>query len=599
MAKKWKEVLANPEFQKLSVPDKQAAQKEYFDTVVVPQLPSGAEDEARTAFTTEYPPADYGTSTGEALYEGAKQGATFGFGDELSAGIATGATDVSNMIGDAFYSAKDALGMTTERENKVREIYQAGRDKPSDTYKRIRNDMREKYNQAKEDKPGVALTGEILGGLLTSVIPGGALAKSGSLGKTALASAAAGGTYAAGSSEAETGMELAKDTAIGAGTGLVAGPAVKLVGAGASKLLKSISDRGVNKALKEAAPSKEVLKEVSGKIYKEIDDLGVTVTEKGMNTLKNDFNKVVTNMNFDEELHPGVKAIVRKIKSMGNNPNMSQIDNLRKFANSVVPNFQYGEGRIAREMVGKIDDFVEKLGYEKTFSSAKPTSAIAKKFKDARGMWAKQAKMDLVEDVISKAESAPNGFAKGIVTQMRGLLRNKKKMRGFSPEETKAIKSIVDGTPSATAVELMASLGFGKASKLIPGMAAAGAASAGGVPGVAGTIAVGAVGKMIAKVTSKSKADKIMTMVATGKNGDAITKAYLKAVPKNKRSSEDLAELLVSPNVDLTALEAQVANKTGLFKEGGALDTKMLRSALQEALAKASVQQGSTAVSQF
>lgn len=55
MAKKWAEVVASPEYQGLSAPDKAAAQAQYFDQVVAPQLAPEDVDAAHTQFYQQHP----------------------------------------------------------------------------------------------------------------------------------------------------------------------------------------------------------------------------------------------------------------------------------------------------------------------------------------------------------------------------------------------------------------------------------------------------------------------------------------------------------------------------------------------------------------
>lgn len=55
MAKRWSEVLASPQFQQLSAPDKAAAQSQYFDTVVKPNLKPDDVDAAQKQFYSQYP----------------------------------------------------------------------------------------------------------------------------------------------------------------------------------------------------------------------------------------------------------------------------------------------------------------------------------------------------------------------------------------------------------------------------------------------------------------------------------------------------------------------------------------------------------------
>jgi hypothetical protein len=56
MAKKWAEVEANPEYQKLSPQDKEAARTQYFEQVVKPQVPPVDLEAARSQFLTQTKP---------------------------------------------------------------------------------------------------------------------------------------------------------------------------------------------------------------------------------------------------------------------------------------------------------------------------------------------------------------------------------------------------------------------------------------------------------------------------------------------------------------------------------------------------------------
>ena len=143
----------------------------------------------------------------EGFMRFAGQGLTFGFSDEITAGLRSIGSDLS--------------------------------------YEDLRDEERQKLETFREQFPGIALTGEVIGGLL---IPGfgtagtlgklgikGAqqVARRGGMGRLAAAGAAEGGLYGAGVSEAEMRPwedidygQAAQDVGIGAVTGGVASPLV-------------------------------------------------------------------------------------------------------------------------------------------------------------------------------------------------------------------------------------------------------------------------------------------------------------------------------------------------------------------------------------
>lgn len=104
MALKWPEVIAKPEFQSLSPEQKNSAQDEYFNEVVVPQVPKDQVDIAKSQFYKEFPKPSTDTrsvtqkAVGSAMkvakpvieYGGAAVGAALGTVGEPGLGTAAG-----------------------------------------------------------------------------------------------------------------------------------------------------------------------------------------------------------------------------------------------------------------------------------------------------------------------------------------------------------------------------------------------------------------------------------------------------------------------------------------------------------------------------
>jgi hypothetical protein len=163
----------------------------------------------------------------ESGLRGLAQGATFGFADEIAGGIESLLTDK--------------------------------------TYEQARDESRANFQRAEAENPGFYTAGELGGGVLSTVLPGGIAAKGAmAAGKGALAvagraaamGAAEGGAQALGKAK-ELDSEAASDVALGAGIGGVAGGAL---GGAATKLgdivssgLKS-SRLGGARRLAEEAP---------------------------------------------------------------------------------------------------------------------------------------------------------------------------------------------------------------------------------------------------------------------------------------------------------------------------------------------------------
>lgn len=183
--------------------DKQTDAQALFD-----QTPDMSSTFDKQADLTEAPKEKY--SKLESAGRGAAQSLTFGLADE--------------MVG-AYESPEGALKAMSGI---------LGRDVSDDpavvAYVKARDKEREKNKEAHKQNPISYTSGEIAGGLGTLAIPGGALAKAGKLRgliapATMAESAAVGGLYGAGSSEAELPQGdvggLAKDVGIGASIGAI------------------------------------------------------------------------------------------------------------------------------------------------------------------------------------------------------------------------------------------------------------------------------------------------------------------------------------------------------------------------------------------
>lgn len=170
------------------------------------------------------------TKTGSAAM-GAAEGITFGLIDEVGAlGIATL---------DTFFSDKPKSWKESYYEN--------------------RDNIREQFKQAAKDNPKSFMAGDVAGSL---VLPGGLIKSAGKqvfkqASKQALgAGAKAGAAQGFGRSEEKELIDIAKDTAIGAGAGL-AGGGVGATGIGAKKaaggIKKLLANPQVRSGMQEAA----------------------------------------------------------------------------------------------------------------------------------------------------------------------------------------------------------------------------------------------------------------------------------------------------------------------------------------------------------
>lgn len=171
----------------------------------------------------------------DSLIKGVGQGATLGFGDELSGAVSAG---MDKLLFSDLYEGQSF----------------------SQRYEARRDQRREENKQAQEANPGTYLTGEMVGGLSTgasSMARNGAALTMGQIAKTG---AAIGGAGGAGYSEGETIGEVAADTAVGAGAGAAFGVALPAAGAGINRAVTQFSDRALGAVSDTYKPLVDLLK---------------------------------------------------------------------------------------------------------------------------------------------------------------------------------------------------------------------------------------------------------------------------------------------------------------------------------------------------
>lgn len=209
------------------------------------------------------------TSQLESGARGLAQGASFGYADEITGGL------------EALYDVA-----TTDKE-----LSDLG-----DVYEQRRDESRANYAQAEEDNPLTYGAGQIGGAVGTAFVPGLGGA---SLGKLAVQGAA----HASGASEADNMADLAKDTAIGAGTGLALGGAGKLVSKGASaigragkEIIEDVATAPITKGASDGVMGMlpKALKTV-GKYGDKFDDVFSSLTKKAVGKTGNETVDTVLN----------------------------------------------------------------------------------------------------------------------------------------------------------------------------------------------------------------------------------------------------------------------------------------------------------------
>lgn len=213
--------------------------------------------------------------------------------------------------------------------------------------------------------------------------------------------------------------------------------------------------------------TREQIQEMARAGYRQAENAGVIISRKSMedfvNSLENGPNKL---KGYDPDVTPKTARILQAIrkKAEAGPVTLESLEGLRSVATGARMTKDLNEGRLAGDIVTKMDDFVE--GLDATGLSAGDVQEAIPALTNARRLWKVNAKLREIEEIIDTAEDL--GDPRHIRNKFRALIRNRRKFNRFNEAEKKIISRIArTGTLE----------GLGK---LAPSMDALGAVSAAG-----------------------------------------------------------------------------------------------------------------------
>lgn len=393
---------------------------------------------------------DYYTQNPEgavtALSGGAVRGGSFGFGDELMAG--------------------------------VRAI------SPNITYDQALGFERGRLDAAREEHPIAAYGGEIGGAIMAPA----AAVKGATAGARILSGARAGaiGGAAYGFGAGENGFIPRAKDALTTGT-LGAG-----LGAGASAfgslIKKAMEAKALDRAIKAAAknaPTTEALRAAGNAAYKTVDGAGVSINPAALQPklggIADDLRGEGVALDVGGKVFPAARGVMEAADSFTTGRNsvpFKDLDVLRRYMGAAAASnpANKADARLATKAVTSLDDIVDQLQPQDI--DAGDLQALQTMLPKAREIWTKMSKSQRIDDAIEASQDYLSGSASGLRNQFARILRNPKLIRGFSEAEKRALRNVVRGTIPEQALHLAAG-GLGRL------MTMAGGFAGGGIPGAA------------------------------------------------------------------------------------------------------------------
>lgn len=446
-----------------------------------------------------------------ALVSGGAQGLGFGLSDEF--------------VG-ALYGAFGP--------NSFSEDYEYGRD-------RIRGEL----DAARDQNPVAAYGSEITGAIASptamtsrAVMQGGPMARAA---KGAGVAALEGGAYGFGASEGG-GDERMEDAAQTGALAALIGGAAPAVSSLAGRGVKAARGRAATSKAVRGAPSSDELAKIASERFARADR--VSGLDRGV--LAQSTPKAIEKaerMGMDEILTPQAsRAADRMVRAASDETptiGFRDLDILRRQAQVPASNIANRiESSIGTGLVKNIDDVIEKS-----------SKTLGDDVAEARKIWGRLRRDEIIQEAINKAENQASGFENGLRSQFRSILNSPSKRKGLSVEELKAIEKVVRGTRTTNALKKVGKLGIGlnqQSNALLASLGAAGGAAVGGPAMGIAVPAIGTAAQKIAERGTRKAATAAEGLVRAG--GSAPVRAMSES---QKQVIEDIMRRLARPSAGM------------------------------------------------
>jgi hypothetical protein len=248
--------------------------------------------------------------------------------------------------------------------------------------------------------------------------------------------------------------EPGKDIAIGAGIGAalpVVGVASRAVGRKAGDAFgRAVSGSAQRKAANEFirnTPDTEALKQVAHRVYSQAEQLGVVIKPEPYQQAVSKIATAAQQEGINPTLHPKAVAALAELQRAAEKPlSLNEAETLRKIVNAAARSVDPDERRVAYVLVNGLDDFIGNLKPQDTIAGGQNATAAGEILSNARALWSRAKKSELIDWAFTRAKDQPSGIENGLRIQFRQILGNKQLRRTFSPSEIEAMEKVVRGT---------------------------------------------------------------------------------------------------------------------------------------------------------
>jgi hypothetical protein len=275
-----------------------------------------------------------------------------------------------------------------------------------------------------------------------------------------------------------------------------------------------------------AVPTAEELKAAAHAAYKRAEEAGVVVRPQSVENLQGRLVQQLSREGIDPTLHPATTAALRRLGEREGPLTLEDVEIMRRVAKEAEKAAtQPADQRLARMLVDELDEFIDGLSTRDVIAG--DPELATRMLRDARNLWSRARKAELVEELIDRAQTRAGahytqaGMEHALRQEFKALALNKRRMRMFTPQEQAAIKSIARGSSIENTLR-----NLGKFDPTTGGMAAFISAALGGGVAMAGggllgaaVPAIGFAAKRAATRMTARKVDALQELMRRGPEG--------------------------------------------------------------------------------
>lgn len=368
--------------------------------------------------------------------------------------------------------------------------------------------------------PKAAIAGALAGAVPQALI----LRNPTALANTAMGRAAGGAMVGAAAGGVEQAVESRGDVAEaakGAGRGLLFGLGGSLAGEALAKGVSSVA--GLRNA-RPAVPSLDDLKTARDAAYARARDINPIYDNAAVKQAATNLEQRFASDGADPALQPGAfVALNRLLKDADSGTPVTGVglETIRRVAGNAYQPGNKSNNALARAVADEIDNVIGSQGATLGGNAKVAADAI----KEARDLHSRVRKSEVVDDLLEragvKAASAHSGsnIENSSRQELRRLLLDQKKTRGFTDDEMSALTQAVLGTPTQNAARVVG--------KLFPTTGLGGLIAGGGSVGALGPAglaipAIGAAAKKSSESMQNASVSRLAELIRAGGDKSAL-----------------------------------------------------------------------------